>query len=220
MNNNFNSALENAFDEEFLWLNDFENPYAFHTFSSGFENEMRKIIPKAKYNYVSIGHKRIHRTLIAALVALLALAITGFTIAACYVTWHENNNPSQGTVDITFEQGVLHDKEKSDVVLPTLPEGYATYNKETLDSSVIITYMDDEKKKISYSRIDDLDNMSVSIDNENVDLNLVSINGYKGYTSKSDGISIIYWCDSWYFHTLQGTCDLETLVNMAESTIE
>lgn len=220
MNSNFNSALEKAFNEEFLWLNDFENPYAFHAFSSDFETEIKKIIPKAKYNYISIGHKRIRKALIAALVALLALAITGCAVAACYVTWHETNNPSQGTLDITFDEVNSYDKEKSNIILPILPEGYAVKHKETSGSSVIITYMDKEKNKINYSRVDDLENMSVSIDNENVDLKEISINGYKGYTSRYGGISIIYWSDSWYFHTLQGTCDLETLVNMAESTIE
>ena len=45
MNKNFDAALSQAFEKEFSWLDDFENPYADYEFSSQFETVMNAIIP-------------------------------------------------------------------------------------------------------------------------------------------------------------------------------
>ena len=44
MNKNFDLALKNAFDKEFSWLDDFDNPYKDYLFSMHFESNMERII--------------------------------------------------------------------------------------------------------------------------------------------------------------------------------
>ena len=77
MNKNFDAALSQALEKEFSWLDDFENPYANYEFSSQFESKMRSIILKSEFSYVSVGQRRIRKTMLVALVALLAIVITG-----------------------------------------------------------------------------------------------------------------------------------------------
>ena len=93
MNKNFDSAIKNAFDKEFSWLNDFENPYEDYQFSRQFELNMENIIPMSEYTYVSVGRKRVRKSMLVALIALLALAITGCAVVAHYfVEWKESQN--------------------------------------------------------------------------------------------------------------------------------
>lgn len=85
MNKNFDSAIKNAFDKEFFWLNDFENPYADYQFSRQFKSNMESIIPTSEYTYVSIGRNRVRKSMLVALIALLAFAITGCAVVAHYI---------------------------------------------------------------------------------------------------------------------------------------
>lgn len=81
----FDSALESALENEFSWLDNFENPYADYQFSSRFETNMQHIISKSQHRYISIGKSRVRKLFVAALVALLAVAITGCAFAVHYI---------------------------------------------------------------------------------------------------------------------------------------
>ncbi|MBR3785946.1 MAG: DUF4367 domain-containing protein [Firmicutes bacterium] len=220
MNKNFDSALENAFDKEFSWLDAFENPYASYKFSSQFESSMNTIIPKAEFTYVSIGKRRIRKTLLAALVALLAILITGCAFGVYYlVEWNEVQNDKQGTLDITFDITGEPSSDSNTSVVPKTPAGYTITEQFDDDSSCIIVYSDAQQNQIIYSRSNDIENMSVSIDNEDAIFKETIINGYKGYTSSKEGVHALYWVDSTYFYELQGTCDIDVLFTMAESMV-
>lgn len=220
MNNNFDSALENAFKKEFAWLDVFENPTAKYEFSSQFESSMKTIIPKAEFTYVSIGKRRIRKTLLAALVALLSVLITGCAFGVYYlVEWNEVQNDKQGTLDITFDVNGEHSSDLDTTVLPKNPAGYTITEQFNDDSTYIIVYSDSEQNQIIYSQSNGMENMSVSIDNEDAVFKETIINGYKGYTSSKEGVNALYWADSTYFYELQGTCDMDILWQMAESMI-
>ena len=85
MNKNFDLALKNAFDKEFSWLDDFDNPYKDYLFSMHFESNMERIISTSECTYVSIGRKRVRKSLLIALITLLAFAITGCAVVAHYI---------------------------------------------------------------------------------------------------------------------------------------
>lgn len=217
MNKNFDIALENAFEKEFSWLDAFENPYANYEFSSQFESSMKTIIPKAEFTYVSIGKCRIRKTLLAALVAFLAVLIMGCAFGVYYlVEWNEVQNDKQGTLDITFDISGEPTSDSDTPVLPKTPAGYTITEQFNDDSSYIIIYCDAQQNQIIYSRSNDIENMSVSIDNEDAVFKETIINGYKGYTSSKEGVNALYWADSTYFYELQGTCDMDVLYGMIE----
>lgn len=219
MRNNFDVSLKNALDAEFSWLDDFENPYNQYCFSSNFENNIKNIIPKAKNNYVSIGKHRVRKLFVAALVALLAIAITGCTFAIHYIIeWHETQNDVQDTLDITFDkQQNSQSGKNSDIILPEVPKGFKITGQQEDAFSISITYAGRDGEEIHFTGCNDLENMSVSIDNEYSDLEETVINGHKGYSYQKDNINIIYWTTDTYFCVLQGTCDYDILLSMAKS---
>lgn len=221
MNKNFDLALENALKNEFCWLDEFENLYSDYKFSPQFESSMKTIIPKAEYTYVSVGKKRIRKTLLAALIALLAIAITGCAVAVHYIVkWHEEQNIHQGTLDVSFELDEEQPTNPGNTTLPKTPATYTITEQYDDDFSCIIIYTDSQENQIIYSHCNDVENMSVSIDNEDADFKETIINGCKGYASSKEGINVLYWADNTYLYELQGTCDMDTLWKMAESMIE
>lgn len=221
MNKNFDSALKNAFEQEFCWLDDFDNPYSKHEFSSQFESKMRAIIPKAEFAYVSIGKRRFRKTLLAALVALFALIITGCAFTAHYlVEWHEEQNDKQGTLDVTFDVDDRLLSTSGEALQPQTPSGYTITDEYADDSSRFIYYSNSQGELILYTYMSGVENMGISIDNEDADFEETTILGYKGYRSSKDGINALYWSDGKYFYELQGTCKMDILWQMTESMVE
>lgn len=221
MNKNFNSALEIALTSEFSWLDDFKNPYSEHQFSSQFESNMKAIIPKSEFTYVSAGRRRIRKTMLAVLIALLALAITGCAVAVHYIVeWHETQNDVQGTLDVTFELDKNQPPDSISMTLPTTPTGYSILEEFNDDSSCIIIYSDSLENQIIYSQRDNIENMGISIDNEDATFKEITIHGYKGYRSSKDGVNALYWASGTHFYELQGTCDMNVLWQMAESMVD
>ena len=216
MKKNFDAALSQAFEKVFSWLDDFESPYADYEFSSQFESKMRSIILKSEFSYVSVGQRRIRYTMLVALVALLAIVITGCAFGVYYlVTWNEEQNDKQGPLDVTFDVAT-NLVDVADVLLPKTPTGYTITEKIDDGSSYIMIYSDSHENQIIYSRSGDIENMSISIDNEDADFKETTIHGFKGYQSFKDGIYALYWADGNYFYELQGTCELDVLYKMIE----
>ena len=186
MKMNFDAALSQAFEKEFSWLDDFENPNADYELSSQFESKMRSIILKSEFSYVSVGQRRIRKTMLVALVALLAIVITGCAFGVYYlVTWNEEQNDQQGTLDVTFDVDA-NLVDVADVILPKTPIGYTITEKIDDGSSYIMIYSDLHESQIIYSRSGDIENMSISIDNEDADFKETTIRGFKGYHSLKD----------------------------------
>lgn len=221
MSKNFDTALELALKHEFSWLDHFENPYADYEFSSHFENSIKEIFPKAEFTYISVGKRRVRKALLAAVVALLAIAITGCAVAVYYIVeWYEEQNDKQGTLDVTFELNDKQESNQTNISFPTTPIGYTISEQYNDDFSCIIIYSDSLNNQIIYSHSNDIENLSVSIDNETADFKEISINGEKGYSSFKDGINALYWADNTRFYQLQGTCNLDILLTMAASMVE
>lgn len=221
MNKNFDTALELALKHECSWLDDFENPYSNYEFSPRFENNIKEIIPKVEFTYISIGKKRVRKALLAVIVALLALAITGCAVVVHYIVeWHEEQNDKQGALDVTFKLDNKQESNQTNISLPTTPVGYTISEQYNDDFSCIIVYSDSINNQIIYSHCNDIENMSTSIDNEDAIFEERLINGCKGYVSSKDGINALYWADNTYLYELQGTCEMDVLLTMAESMVE
>ena len=218
MNDNLQKALSRAIDIEFSWIKDFENPYEEYAFSPEFEANMQDICKKSNYTYVTVGSKRIRKSLIAILVALFVLAASGCAVITKYiVTWNETQNDKHGTLDVTFDIEGPETEGIFEYKTPTTPIEY-TSTIITKDSEThIIEFVGPEGETIIYSQQSMDESMSLSLDNENAYFEEITINGYKGYKSFKEGVSSLHWSDGLYYYNLQGTCEINTLKEMAES---
>ena len=94
-------------NQEFDWLDHFSNPYEEYAFSDQFESNMLKILNKSEYSYVSIGSRRLRKSLLAILVALFLLAVSGCAFVTKYlIEWNETQNDAQGTLDAGVSGGL------------------------------------------------------------------------------------------------------------------
>lgn len=220
MDNNFDTALNIALEKEFAWLESFENPNEKHKFSSGFEEKMNKIFSMSEYTYISVGKKRIRKSAFAALVALFILIATGCAAVTSHliITWHETENNSQGTMDVTFDiKNNSLEKAEFQCITPNIPLGYTVTDIQQDLTTYAIEYSDGKDNTIYYSQNSDVENMGLSIDNENANLEEVNINGYKGYSYKKEGMTALIWTDGIYLYTLQGTCKMKVLKEMTKT---
>lgn len=222
MDKNFNMALNDALEKEFAWLEDFNNPDEEYTFSKSFEENMNKIFNMLEYTYVSVGRRRIRKGLLAALIALLIFIATGCAAVTGYliITWHETQNDSQGTMDVNFDiENGNSEKAEFQCSTPKIPAGYTVTDKQQDETTYYIEYSDEENNIIYYSQNSDVENMGLSIDNEDADFRETKVNGYKGYASQKKGNALLIWTDGIYLYTLQGTCEMEMLENMSKEIV-
>lgn len=221
MSRNLQKALSEALTIEFNWVNDFKNPYEDYQFSKSFESNMQDICKKAEYSYVTLGSKRIRKSLIAILVALFVLAASGCAVLTKYiVTWNETQNDKQGTLDVTFN--IEGPETNRDFVYktPITPPEYTSTSITKEDGVYIMELVNPEGETIIYSQQSMDESMSLSIDNEDAYFEEVTINGYKGYEYLKDGISALHWADGVYYYDLQGTCKITVLKEIAKSLAE
>lgn len=220
MNRQYDDAIRHAFDEEFAWLDDFKNPYENHIFSDGFEAQIKQIARRADCRYVSVGRRRIRRTLIA-LIALMLFAVTCYAAVKAQleetstepkIQWNETQNDVYGMLDITFDISGKLPPVASD---PQVPEGYTVINEYEDDFTYLFECVSNNNHRVLYQRDYDISNASYGIDNENADFKEVSINGFKGYSYRKDGTNALFWTDGTDFYMLQGTCSMDVLWDMA-----
>lgn len=220
MNRQYDDAIRHAFDEEFAWLDDFKNPYENHIFSDGFEAQIKQIARRSDYRYVSIGRRRIRR-LFVALIALMLFAITCYAAVKAVpketstepkIQWNETQNDLHGMLDITFDiSGECPPVELN----PQVPKEYTVTNEYKDDFTYLFECTDNNNHRILYQRDYDIANASYGIDNEDADFREVTINGFKGYSYRKEGINALFWTDGTDFYMLQGTCSMDVLWDMA-----
>ena len=222
MSKNFDIAIRDAYKQDFLWLNDFQNPYVENEFSSQFETHMKDIVSKAENKFTLVHNKRrMRKRLLIVLIALMTLAIAGYVVAERYaVRWNEAQNDEQGTLDVTFEVDESLLNQEISVVLPSTPLGYSITDRQGDEDACVIEYSNAQGELIGYSHVYGVENMSVSIDNEDVVMHKTWINGNIGYTHEKEGLHTLMWTDGIYFYSLQGTCEAEILWEMAESMVK
>lgn len=220
-NSKFLTALEQAAIDEFSWLNTFQNPYEKYEFSNYFQDRINKISNQAKSTFINVGRARIRKNLLIAVIALLALAITGCSVALHYiVTWNEKENIEQGTLDVTFDIEENASSNGQSPSLPKTPSGFTVVSEYKDDWNCIIEYSNKNGETILLSRGSNIENMGLSINNEADEFKEISIGGYKGYSFSDEGLNAIYWCDGIYFYTLQGTCNSTILIDMLKTTFQ
>ena len=189
-------AAQEALDTKYSWADDWDDAASDHEFSEAFLRKMEKTCRAAEHSYVSLGRFRMRRAAAAAL------------------------NDSNGTLDVYFDiddpDSTLTDKG---LRKPEIPEGYEIVSEdrdETEGSYYVVEYRRG-KKGITYSQEDGVENIGLSIDNDDPGFKEITVNGYKGYSSYDEYGCFIIWTDGVYLYYIGGNCSMDVLEKMAES---
>lgn len=222
MDNEIKQALECALETEYAWVENWNDAHYDYYFSNDFITKMEKIFIMADRQYVSLGHFRITKMTVAALLIamLMILAGCGYIVQQAVIHWNEIINTEQGTIDVDFD---VEDPDNtlidSGFVKPELPEGYSVNTEEKDESSYYIEYINNEHY-IVYRQEKGIENIGLSIDSENNELKEIEISGNKGYSSSKYGVQSITWSDGIYLYDIYGDCTLKQLEQMAENLVK
>lgn len=218
MKNNFNKALEFTITKEFEWLDDFRNPYENYIFSDEFESRMVKIFNIPERSYVSIGTRRVRKSLVAMFIA--ALIFTTGCAAAYFIKWNTSQNNAQGTLDITFDIQGENPNAPTELSIPVTPDGWKISDKQKSENDLLtIEYTRNSNEMIYYVCSYGVNNASMSVNNENGKMTKTTINGFDAYHfhSYKDGYDAVYWTDGTWIYSITGTCNFSMLKKMATS---
>lgn len=222
MNNEIKQALEHALDIEYEWVDNWNETQYTYRFSNKFIKKMEKTFKIATKQYISVGHFRMTRIAIAALLItmLMILAGCGFIVRQAVIYWDEIINTDQKTIDIIFDiEDPDHTLIDDGFVIPKFPDGYSIAIEEKSESSYYIEAVNN-KYYIAYQQEKGIENIGLSIDAESNNLKKIEISGNKGYASSKHGVQSITWSDGIYLYDIYGNCTLTQLKQIAESIAE
>lgn len=226
MDNNLKLALGDALIREYIWIDELDPAELTHQFSPEFEAKMQELIDSLDRNerrYVHIGHRRIRRALLVAIVAIMLLGLVACAVVLSkpLITWNETQNDTSGTLDITFDVEYPEDAEiptEFEPVKPKKPWGYKIISEQMHSSTNFqIIYKNLADKEIHYTQKGNVANLNFSLDNEDAIFFETTINGHKGYAYSKLGNNALTWSDGIYLYDIIGTCDMETIEKMAQS---
>lgn len=221
----FRKILQEAMNEEYKWVPEPNTLKYEYDFSKSFERRINKAINACdskneitdENNYIWIRRHAFKKTMVAVLVAVLALA---FVACATYwsIRWNETENIKQGTLDIEFDISDSHGEADSfEYKRPKTPSGF-TVITEIKDSDMFeLKYENGENLGIDYFQDSGLESMGLSINNESDSFSEIKVNGYKGYAIKEAVAPYIVWSDGEYLFYISGNVSYDILLEMAES---
>lgn len=219
---NNKTALLEAIETEYNWIEQWDEKSYRYSFSQSFEEKMKKVHRMSEHRYVSIGHMRVRRVVAALIAALIALSLAGcaFVAREIIIEWNEVQNDNQGTVDVHLS---VEDPDHATIdrgyVKPEAPDGYRIISEETDEMEYCVNY-DNGKEQINYSQMKNATKAGVSLDNDDPEFREIEIGGYKGYSKYKDYDGYITWSDGVYLYWLGGTCEIKTLEKMANEMMK
>lgn len=201
-----------------------------HRFSQEHNRKMRDIFRRHRWL------DRLRQALpVARRAAVVALMISALSIGALMSSATVRKEVVR-VVTQWFEQftnvGFIHedaglpeqdtDLRKSGMMLPGyIPEGYTLTELDRSIGSVMAVYQSQDGLMITYDQLLHGDEDSISIDNEQHEIELVIINEMEGIfafsnTDVTDTVFLI-WNDASFTYMITGNVDKETVIAMAES---
>ena len=213
----FREIVREAMKEEYKWVPQPEELDYEYTFSKEFEKKMQEMIRENTMHYIRIGKHAFRKmaVVIVAAVLMMALVACGIYLG---INWNEVQNDEQGTLDITFDindpNGVRGEFEYK---RPEIPVGFKVAKENEYPLSLEIEYENDNGNVIYYDQTGSVETMGISIDNENNELQEITLNGYRGYIAQKGKNSHIIWTDGISCFELFGNVDKALLIKIAET---
>lgn len=214
-------AAQEALDTKYSWADDWDDTASDHEFSEAFLKKMEKTCRAAEHSYVSLGRFRMRRAAAAALLAAILMVLAGCTYAVtqAVIHWDKAQNDSNGTLDVYFDiddpDSTLTDKG---LRKPETPEGYEIVSEDRDEGSYYMIEYRCKDSDILYMQESGIENLGMTLNNEDNDCTEININGYKGYYRKFEtGALSLTWTDGIYLYELSGMTKISILKEMAES---
>ncbi|MDD5927207.1 MAG: DUF4367 domain-containing protein [Firmicutes bacterium] len=208
--------LREAMKEEYKWVPEPKALDYDYTFSKEFEKKIERMIRENFMHYIRIGKHAFRKMTVVIFVAALMVALVACG-AYLSITWNERQNDEQGTLDVTFDiddpNGVRGEFEHK---RPETPKGFEIVSESEENGSTEIEYRNLEKV-IYYDQTGNVESMGISIDNENNELQEITVNGYRGYIAQKGENSHIIWSDGISCFELFGNVDKAFLKEIAET---
>ena len=213
-------AAAEALNTKYSWADDWDDAASDHEFSEAFLKKMDKTCRAAEHSYVSLGRFRMRRAAAAALIAAILMVLAGCTYAVtqAVIHWDEAQNDSNGTLDVYFD---LDDPDSNltdkGLRKPETPEGYEIVSEDRDEGDHYRVEYRKGKKEISYSQYNGVENIGLSIGNDDPGFKEITVNGYKGYSSHDEYGCFMIWTDGVYLYDIGGNCSMDVLEKMTES---
>ena len=214
-------AAQEAMDTKYSWAEDWDDAASDHEFSEAFLKKMEKTCRAAEHSYVSLGRFRMrkgrrsspHRRHPDGAGRLHLRGDPGSD------TLGRAQNDSNGTLDVYFDiddpDSNLTDKG---LRKPETPEGYEIVSEDRDEGSYYMIEYICKDSDILYMQESGIENLGLTLNNEDNDCTEININGYKGYYRKFEtGALSLTWTDGIYLYELSGMTEISILKEMAES---
>lgn len=226
-NTNFYIAIENALIKPLIEEVNAIEPIE-HEFSVLYRKNIKKIIKEQKKwdEFASLNgrpgsiKKKIKMII---LIAAAMIALGGITVAACeplrewiiglFVEEYEDH------IDVKTFSGSEADFEVpklNELYQPTyIPEGYELQVNDLDASNLFMVWENNNGSYIAYSQ--DLLNTVPAINNEDVNIENILINGFDAILTYDDEYTTLTWSDGKYMYQINGITSKDEVVLMAES---
>lgn len=193
----------------------------FHTFSSAFEQKMRKLIRSQKKPYYMMINTVGKRVAIVVIVALMTITTTVFSVKALrddvlnfFIEIYEKFSIVFFDDDHTPDTSIVMKIDK--VYTPEyLPDGFIQTSKIVSDVIVRYEYSDEKNNKLFFEQM--ILSSKVAIDTEHRNSKKIDIAGNTGIYFNDKEYNNLLWNDGTYAFNLISTIDKEEMIKVAES---
>lgn len=222
-NNRLQEALLEAYDTELTELETVAES-APHDFSEDFLNKMNKVIKMSGHSYGTLFRRKIRRSSLAALIAILVmcLAITAYAIIKEHINFNvsRQNANGRGLEVLTRRSTEEEVQESFEYIYPKTPEGF--HIEETTENplSLDILYESDSGSWIIYSQVFG-EGGETDVNAPDVDFKEDTINERNALINRSsETYNTIIIEDGTNVFTIIGHCDFDILHSMAEEVTD
>lgn len=201
-----------------------------YIFSPEFEKKIEEIIESERKHtahnkfkntrtkFISIGKK----IAIAIVIIIATFSVVAFTvppIRIALLNYYIEKHDKYISFDL-HEQGEEYNNEMDDNqldIIPYMPEGFEIENIIDNESSLFITYKNNNML-IHFERY--AGEVSITLDGEDSKFEIIMIENKEVYTSSKNGMNTIIFNDKNYGYTLSSEIRIEELKKMAESILK
>ncbi len=223
----FITAVSEAFDEEYGFINEKEAVEYRHEFSEKFRHGLGRLLNLAEQSYVRFGKKMIRRGLAVALIALMMISACGIVYAMgnVIINWTTvKSEEGKDNLSVWFEaentEGTVFEKA---LYKPQVPEGMTEISEDYYPEALLynVEYRTSDDKIIKYIEAigvtDEGKYFGVKVEGMLVEEVMVGECSGTHYYDGDTNENTLLWTDGSTLFALSGEMDYETMVKMAEN---
>ena len=226
----FKIAVQESVKDEFELINNEMALSEPHVFSDEFNRKMEKLLKFSKKPYFTFINTFGKRVAVITITIFASLLITVFSVEALrtpvvnfFVNIYEtftiitfdntaNNFESNG---ITYEEDVLPTTIEEYLEPAYIPGGYSFSENIDLEGINHIYWLDENQNEIGFEQFI-IENTTLGLDTEGVELEDITINGNKGWFYSNKGVNNVIWIEKGYGFQIYGVISKNELLEMTK----